>query len=207
MRGRPELLPNVESQARVGAGRPRSRQLDQTIRQATVEILVEAGYDQLTIEGVAGRAGVPRSAIYRRYRSKIELVWNSVYPRITRPLRLRRGDFRTDLRDLIMRNAEFLSRPEVLASAPALALEFSRDPALRDALRTQLNRAATQALAERIDDAMRSGEIQQRLDAVTLHDTITGAILYHLMFVKREDIREFAGRLAQLLLATTSGRR
>ena len=190
-----------------GAGRPRSPLLDDTIRKATVALLVESGFDQLTIEAVAARASVPRSAIYLRYSSKIKMVWDSVYPPMTRPLRIKRRDFVSDLRELIMRTADFLSRPEVLASAPALASEFSRDPALRDALRLQISRAATEALADRVNEAVRAGEIREPLDADTLHEVISGALLYHLMFVKREDIRAFAARVAELLLSIITGGR
>jgi AcrR family transcriptional regulator len=56
------------------AGRPRDPDVDAAIFRATAELLGEGGYANLTIEGVAQRAGVTRGSIYRRWTSKLVLV-------------------------------------------------------------------------------------------------------------------------------------
>ena len=55
-------------------GRPRSAAVDQAILDAAVELFIELGYDGLTMEGVAVRAGVGKTTVYRRYPGKVELV-------------------------------------------------------------------------------------------------------------------------------------
>jgi len=57
-----------------GRGRPRSTAADLAIVHATIEILLQDGYDGLTMAGVAQRAGVSTATLYRRYESKIDLV-------------------------------------------------------------------------------------------------------------------------------------
>ena len=47
---------------------------DAAILEATRELLIEQGVQGLTVEGVAARAGVAKTTIYRRYRSKHELA-------------------------------------------------------------------------------------------------------------------------------------
>src|SRR5918996_6213783 len=55
-------------------GRPRDPRADHAILQATLELIAERGVHEFLTEDVAARAGVGKGAIYRRYRSKDELV-------------------------------------------------------------------------------------------------------------------------------------
>lgn len=55
-------------------GRPRSAQADQAIKDAALELFVEQGFEAMSMEGVASRAGVGKTTIYRRWDSKEELV-------------------------------------------------------------------------------------------------------------------------------------
>lgn len=59
-------------------GRPRDPAHSGEILRATQELLAEVGYDQLTIDAVAARAGVTRPTIYRRWASKAALVVDAV---------------------------------------------------------------------------------------------------------------------------------
>jgi AcrR family transcriptional regulator len=59
-------------------GRPRSAQSHQAIRQATLELLAEVGFERMSIEAIATRAGVGKTTIYRRYESKEELVADAI---------------------------------------------------------------------------------------------------------------------------------
>src|SRR3974390_1659917 len=52
----------------------RSARSDQAILGATRELLAEGGVDHLTVEGVAARAGVAKTTIYRRWRPKDALA-------------------------------------------------------------------------------------------------------------------------------------
>ena len=47
---------------------------DRLILEAAKRLLREMGYDRLTMDAVASRAGVARTTVYRRYRDKAELV-------------------------------------------------------------------------------------------------------------------------------------
>src|ERR671914_2594511 len=55
-------------------GRRRSERAHAAIVAATQELLVERGYRNLTIEGVAARAGVGKQTIYRWWPSRAALV-------------------------------------------------------------------------------------------------------------------------------------
>jgi len=55
-------------------GRPRSRRAEEAITEATIDLIVRHGVCGLSIEGVAQRAGVAKTTIYRRWASKEELA-------------------------------------------------------------------------------------------------------------------------------------
>ena len=55
-------------------GRPRDSSRDLAIFDATLSLLTEVGYEQLSMEAVAGRSGAAKTTIYRRYRDKAALV-------------------------------------------------------------------------------------------------------------------------------------
>ena len=55
-------------------GRPRSTEADEAILVAATDAFIELGWDGLTIEGVATRAGVGKTTIYRRYSCRLDLL-------------------------------------------------------------------------------------------------------------------------------------
>jgi AcrR family transcriptional regulator len=59
-------------------GRPRDARADRAIIAATLELIADRGVRELRMGDVAQRAGVGKAAIYRRYRSKDELVSDAV---------------------------------------------------------------------------------------------------------------------------------
>ena len=63
-----------------GAGRPRDPRIDAAILRATVDLLVQIGYSNLTMAAVAERAGTTKTALYRRWSSKAELVHEAAFP-------------------------------------------------------------------------------------------------------------------------------
>src|SRR5918994_587654 len=50
----------------------------EAIRGAVFEELAAVGYARMSIEGIARRAGVGKTAVYRRWRSKLHLVLDVV---------------------------------------------------------------------------------------------------------------------------------
>ena len=67
-------MTTVPVEVRRGPGRPRSANRDEAIVAAAIDELVANGYAGMSIEGVAARAGVAKTTIYRRWAGKDDLV-------------------------------------------------------------------------------------------------------------------------------------
>jgi AcrR family transcriptional regulator len=59
-------------------GRSLDSSRDVVLREAALALLTEVGYDRLTMDAVAARAGAAKTTIYRRWRDKAELVVDSL---------------------------------------------------------------------------------------------------------------------------------
>src|SRR4029450_13294576 len=85
-------------------GRPREERADRAILAAALELMAEHGVRDLRMDDVADRARVGKATIYRRYRSKDELVSAAVAALVSEIAVPDTGSTRVDLFEL-MRNA------------------------------------------------------------------------------------------------------
>jgi AcrR family transcriptional regulator len=109
-------------------GRPRDPRVDAAVLAAARELVREAGYGAASIEAISRRAGVSRPAIYRRWRTKAELVFEAVYPGDEVLPIADTGEFATDLACCVRRTVELFTRPEVRAAIPGLLADLHADP-------------------------------------------------------------------------------
>lgn len=93
--------------AGVNHGRPRDASRDVVILDTALRLLVEVGYEQLSIELVAAQAGVGKSTIYRRFSGKAALVAAAVDRRRARTPPNVRAD---DPRDALLETLQWLAR-------------------------------------------------------------------------------------------------
>jgi len=117
-------------------GRPRDAGRDLAILDAALRLLVEVGYDQLSIESVAAEAGVGKPTVYRRYAGKAALVAAAVEHRAASvPPAIRTGDLRQALLQTVGWLAEQIAEQEIgllgalfagMRSDPDLAAEMRR---------------------------------------------------------------------------------
>jgi AcrR family transcriptional regulator len=86
-------------------GRPRSDAAQSAILEAALRILMERGFDGMSIEAVAEAAGVAKTTIYRRWPGKAELAVEAFFTATKDELRLpqttsARADFATQITEL-----------------------------------------------------------------------------------------------------------
>ncbi|MGY1814612.1 TetR/AcrR family transcriptional regulator [Blastococcus sp. SYSU D00820] len=71
-------LPSTDPVRPNRGGRPRDPSRDGVIRAAILRLLGEVGYGALTMDAVAAEAGVGKATIYRRWRTKQDLVVDTI---------------------------------------------------------------------------------------------------------------------------------
>ena len=116
-------------------GRPRDPSRDGVIRAAILRLLAEVGYGALTMDAVAAEAGVGKATIYRRWRTKQDLVVDTIAD-------LNReeaaapdtGSLEEDLRVLLHRLVSVVNGP-IGAATLSLLSTIPHQPALAEAFR------------------------------------------------------------------------
>src|SRR4026209_1160944 len=107
-------------------GRQRSPESHRAILAATREVLDEVGYFRLTVEGVAARAGVGKTTVYRWWPATRALGLEDVGARITAPPQPS-GDIRADIRAVMTAMLEDLRGP-LAVTPPALGGDLPHAP-------------------------------------------------------------------------------
>ena len=73
-----DVSPGGQSEAPARVGRKRDHTRNAAILDAALAVLAESGYDGMTIDMVAARAGAARATVYRRWATKEELALAAV---------------------------------------------------------------------------------------------------------------------------------
>lgn len=188
---RPQALSQesaMEQEHRRPGGRPRDERAHQLILDSTLELLWEVGYQAMTIEGVAARAGVGKTTIYRRWPSKgalvVEAISAPVCPIETGRWTVRLGELpdtgslRGDLLTFVQRVNYAFNAPLASRTLPGLAADLATDTELAQAYREAMVKPKRQRIAEVLQRAKARGELEAGTDVELLCDLLVGPLLY-----------------------------
>jgi AcrR family transcriptional regulator len=157
-----------------GGGSRRDEAARLRILAATVELLTEVGYGDLTIEAVAARARVGKPTIYRWWANKAHLVYEASCATAGRAPLAVSGDLGVDLRAFVERVARFMWRDEVSAALRGMLT----DPSVLRALDEDQGRPARRHLRRLVEAGTAQGAVRPGVDAEVLFDLIVGAIVH-----------------------------
>jgi AcrR family transcriptional regulator len=163
-------------------GRPRSAQAHKAILDAALELLAEEGFQGLSIEDVAARAGVGKTTIYRRWSSKDELVIDAIHEIQVDLTTVDTGNFRNDL--VILFKAAYqgiLTHPLLPQLVLRLISEFQANPEIFQVFLKQLLIPRLQRFIYMVEQAQARGEIRRDIDWTLALELITGPIFMHLL--------------------------
>jgi AcrR family transcriptional regulator len=154
-------------------GRPRDPRLGQAIVDATVALLEERGYAELTLTAIAERAGTTTPAIYRRWASKGELVQHAVFRTSGDDVVADTDDLAADLTTMVRWSVEKLCRPAALAAIAGILAESHTERVAR----ADEAMLANARVAERIDRAKVAGQVRADVDTSVLVALISGPVI------------------------------
>lgn len=181
------------------AGRPRSEEAHRAILDATLEILAEKGYQGLSMEGVAARAGVGKATVYRRWPSKVPLVLDAAMASVESVRPPDTGSVRQDIRLLLGAVLQVLTETLAGRVLPWLVAERLDDPELRQALET-FWAARRNLMFQILDRAVDRGELPANLDREIVADLLYGPIHYRFLVSGGPLSQAFVDRLVDQVL-------
>jgi AcrR family transcriptional regulator len=187
--------------------RRRNARSHRAILDTTTELLAEVGYGQLTIEGVAARAGVGKATVYRWWASKGALVIEAMSQQPTVPFDTDTGNLRADLLAAVRRMIDVLTDSPEGTVLPELTADLVRDPRLADQFRAQFLRPRRSAIEKVIQKAVERGELSPDVDIRLVLDASAGAVFYRYVVTGEPVTEDLATKLVSLLLDGTGSTR
>ncbi|MET8565175.1 TetR/AcrR family transcriptional regulator [Streptomyces flaveolus] len=173
----------------------------EAIRAAVFEELAAVGYARMSIEGIARRAGVGKTAVYRRWRSKLHLVLDVVSAMAVTGFPVPdTGSLEGDLRLLYEVTSRALRHPVASQIIPDLQAEAARNPEIAQAFQKAL-RDGQEGVASRIVAAAEGrGELRAGVDPDLALDLISGPLYWRSVVIRSPKLPK--GYLEKLARAT-----
>ena len=171
------------------AGRPRDPRIDAAILRATADLLVKIGYSNLTMAAVAERAGTTKTALYRRWSSKAELVHEAAFPAASTALVTPEGSIASDVHAMVEATRDVFTSPLVRAALPGLIADMAADAELNARVMSRFA-GLFDAVRARLAGAVERGEVDADVDPDRLIEVIGGATMLRLLLRPGEDLDE-----------------
>lgn len=165
------------------AGRPRSDSSRTALMNATFDLLREVGFERMSIDAIAAKAGVGKTTIYRWYNTKEELVIEALTSMSQQATQFipDTGNLASDLESIIQHRIESdplcFNRDSCALTMSALAGSPELAQTYWDLYITK-KRSAYTTLFER---AKQRGELAQDADLEMFLDLLHGYVLFGLL--------------------------
>ncbi|MEH2041798.1 TetR/AcrR family transcriptional regulator [Nostoc sp.] len=189
------------------SGRPRSIHADQAILEATLDLLAEVGYESMSIEAIASRAGVGKTTIYRRYTSKEELVADAIESLRDDLAIPDTGSFWGDMDILINNAAKKIDSPLGRQTLALIVSTASSNPQFAEVYWTKYTKLRREAFSKILERAKSRGEIHKDADVDLIIDLVSGSLYYALIFKPTtEPVEAYMRRTMNLLIKGVGSR-
>ncbi len=162
--------------------RRRSQSSHEAILKATVELLEEVGYVNMSIEGIARRAGVGKQTIYRWWSSKAVLVMEAYTTVVAKKFPLpNTGKVQEDLEAIFCPLFEVLNTTTAGAALAGIMTEAQNNPELAQAFRDRFVASRRTAIKTILSSGIKRGELREDIDLECAVDSLYGAMWYRLL--------------------------
>ncbi|WP_155054070.1 TetR/AcrR family transcriptional regulator [Streptomyces blattellae] len=176
----------------------------EAIRGAVFEELAAVGYARMSIEGIARRAGVGKTAVYRRWRSKLHLVLDLVSAIAVQGLPAPdTGSLEGDLRLLYEVTSRALRHPVASQIIPDLQAEAARNPEIAEAMQKAVREGQDGVASGIVAAAQQRGEVREGVDTDLALDLISGPLYWRSVVIRSPKLPK--GYLEALTRTTAAG--
>jgi len=158
-------------------GRPRDNALDTAITDATASVLLSDGYAAVNIDRVAKLAGTTRAAIYRRAKTRGELVVGLLVSQFGSDPAPDSGQLRRDLQLLQQLQRDFFSHPVIKAGLAGVLSDFTADDNLGTVFYERFMAPRRRSVVAMLARAVDRGEIAPVEHPDIVSDLLTGPLL------------------------------
>ncbi len=182
-------------------GRPRDPQTDRAILGATIELLAEVGYLQVSVAEVARRAGVSKPTVYRRWAKKSQLVVEALVTQMLPGTEAPSGSAADELLALTEQLISTLTRTPLGRVLPGLVAEMAADAELAHSYRDLViepNRARWRAAVQR---GIERGELASDTDVELVLNALAGPLYFSLLITGDPIDDNYARAAVDLILA------
>ena len=157
-------------------GRPLDANVQACLLRATQDLLIEAGFERLSVDAVAKRCSASKATIYRRWPSKTALVVAAVAALFPAPEVPDTGDLRGDL--VASARAYLVEDGRSQAVLVSLLTAARHDPALQAAAHPAIGTPFSDVFAHILARAVSRGLIGAEVDIATISE-IFPAVAFH----------------------------
>ena len=196
----------TERSAPVPHGRPRDELREQAMLEAALELLVEVGYDRLSIDAIAARSHSSKATFYRRWANKAEVVSEALRRfkgRCGDDPNLDTGSLRGDLVAKVSWLCSEVSLDGALVAGVMRAMHS--DPALAELVHQQVLGGKLGAAAGMADRAVRRGELVEGAPVELAFEVATSMIFSRTLLADEPADRAFAEHLVDDILLPLLG--
>jgi AcrR family transcriptional regulator len=180
-------------------GRPRDARADEVILEAAAKVLAECGPGGFTVDAVAGKAGVGKATIYRRWPSRSDLMLETAKQAgmgITDP---DTGSVRDDMVHVLSMLAAKLTGSVAGRLMPALIAEASVNPEMSRTLAVFVDERRRMS-ASIVRRAVARGELPDDTDVDRVVDMGAGPIFYRTLVARHPLDRDEVADLVDAVL-------
>ncbi|MGW6062291.1 TetR/AcrR family transcriptional regulator [Streptomyces sp. NPDC055189] len=193
----------MAAERRATGGAALRERVTEAITEAAFAELAESGYERMSMEAVARRAGVGKAALYRRWASKQEMLAELVREAVqgALPPTPDTGALSTDLREFLGTLRSQLTNPVVGSIGPGLLAQSRHSGALADVIRTGVGTPRRAVARAMLQAAIDRGELPAALDQELAADLLMAPLGFRMLILEGDSGDEYLDRLARVLEA------
>jgi AcrR family transcriptional regulator len=174
---------------------------DEAILDATRELLAEGGVHRLTVEKVALRAGVAKTTIYRRWRSKDDLALAVLLKMVEEIVEVPDlGDIRAELVAFLDNAVKILGSTLMGRVMQGLVSDLATDPELGRRFREQIVALRVEEMRRLLERGVERGELRRGIDVELVHELLFGPVYYRLLLSGGRMEKNLAERIVDAVL-------